>query len=474
MLWTFAERISAQLVTLVVSVVLARLLSPEEYAPVTIVMVFVTIANVFVTSGFGSALIQKIDADSIDFSSTLYFSVAFSLILYAVLFFGAPLIADFYDMAVLTDVVRILSLRLVFAAINSVQQAYVAKTFQFKKFFLSTLLGTVASAIVGIGMAYAGFGVWAIVMQYLTNVTINTTVLAFTSGFHLKLVFSWGRMKGLYSYGWKIMVSDLINKSCEQARGLLLGKFASPTELSFYDQGQKFPALVINNVETSMQKVLAPIISNEQRDLNRVLELTRKSIRVSTFFIWPLLFGMAAAGNAFIDVLYTSKWAGCVPYLQTICATYLFYPVGEAHVRTIKALGKSDVFLKTMIVSQTIGIVCLFAFIVMKLNAMWIVLTLMISMGLLAVLTGLVNRKLIGYKLRYQADDLIRTGVCCLIMSGVALLITLVRMPALPTLIVQIILGVVVYVVASWLINRNTLKYCFGTIQRYIKNMLKR
>ena len=181
MAWTFAERISAQLVTLVVSIVLARLLSPDEYAIVAIVTIFVTIANAFVTAGFGSALVQKLNTDNLDFSTTLFFSIGFSLIIYTVLFFTAPWIARFYNIEQLTAVIRVMSIRIIIASINSVQQAYVAKTLQFKKFFYSTLIGSIVSAFVGIGMAYTGYGVWALVGQYMTNVTTGTSFFI-TSG----------------------------------------------------------------------------------------------------------------------------------------------------------------------------------------------------------------------------------------------------------------------------------------------------
>lgn len=468
MAWTFAERISAQLVTLIVSIVLARLLSPDEYSIIAIVTIFVMIANIFVTAGFGSALVQKLNTDNIDFSTTLYFSLGFSIIIYLLLFFTAPLIASFYDIDLLVPVVRIMSLRIIIASINSVQQAYVAKTLQFKKFFYSTLSGTAVSAFVGIGMAYAGYGVWALVSQYLTNVIIDTIVLSFTCGWKPQLVFSFKRMKGLFSYGWKVMAASVFHTLGTQARSLVLSKVASPRELSFYNQGEKFPALFINNIETSIQKVMAPIISREQEDIPRILDLTRKTMQVATFAIWPLLIGLAAIAESLIEVLYTSKWLGSVPYLKLICIAYMFYPVGETHVRTIRALGRSDVTMRTVFGAEGLNIALLVIAIILKLGGKGIVASWIVSSIAMAIFNGIADYKITKYKAMDQVKDLFFTGICCVIMYFAVNALSFIKMNLLLKIGLQIIIGIVVYGIASLAINRNTFMYVFNTGRSFL------
>ncbi|OXM99235.1 oligosaccharide flippase family protein, partial [Bifidobacterium vansinderenii] len=205
--WKFAERMSSQLVSVIVTIILARLLMPSDYGTVTLVTIFITIANVFVNDGFGVALIQKKDADDLDFSSVFYFGIAFSIFLYLIIFFGvAPIVADFYNMPILVPVLRVLALQLPIASINSVQQAYVSRKMIFKKFFYATISGTLISAIVGITMAYFGMGVWALVAQYLTNTVINTFTLRTIIGWRPSLQFSLERLKGLFRYGWKLLI----------------------------------------------------------------------------------------------------------------------------------------------------------------------------------------------------------------------------------------------------------------------------
>ena len=227
MAWKFAERITAQFVTAIVSIILARILSPTHYGLVAIVEIFITFANVFVSDGFGSALIQKKDADSLDFCSVLYFNISFSVLLYIMLYLIAPFISRFYGAGYeeITPVLRVLGLRLILSAINSVQQAYVSKHMIFRKFFWATLLGTVCSAVVGITMAYKGYGVWALVFQYLTNTTVDTFVLNRSLKLKPKLMFSFVRLKGMLKYGSGILLAKLLITGYQELRALMLFEF---------------------------------------------------------------------------------------------------------------------------------------------------------------------------------------------------------------------------------------------------------
>lgn len=468
MVWAFAERISAQLVTLLVSVVLARKLGPDEYATVAIVMIFVTIANVFVTSGFGSPLVQKLHADDLDFSTTFWFSLGISSALYITLFFLAPVISVYYDMPILTSVIRVMSVRLVIAAINSIQQAYVSRKMAFRKFFFSTLSGSIVSGLVGIGMVYANLGLWSIVGQYLSNAIVNTIFLAFTCGWSPKWEFSVRRMKGLFSYGWKVLVSDFVSTVYEQIRGLILSKHISPTELSLYNQGEKFPSLFVDNIETSIHKVLMPVVAKEQEDKDRVLFLTRKSMRISSFIIWPLLLGLVIVAPLLIEILYTKKWLGSVPYLQLISMTYLMKPVVETHTRTMKALGRSDLLARMSMARYIVGVVLLVLAIAHSHNAMLIVGSWTVSMIIAILLCGYINSKLIGYAFKMQWSDLIKPLISSVIMCIMIYPIAWVGLPRLVNLMMQILVGFSVYLGISYVINRQEFIFIVKLIKSYL------
>ena len=253
-IWRFAERCGAQLVTFIVSIVLARILSPEDYGQIALITVFTTIMQVFVDSGLGLALIQKKDADDLDFSSVFYFNFAVCLVLYAVMFVAAPFIASFYKDTTLTPIIRVISLTIVISGVKGIQQSYVSRNMLFKRFFFSTLGGTIFSAFLGIGLAYAGFGVWAIVAQQLSNTTIDTLILWLTVKWRPKKMFSWKRLKSLLSFGWKMLVSSLLDTVYNNIRSLIIGRMYSSSDLAYYNQGKpecyiqfrKYICIIIN------------------------------------------------------------------------------------------------------------------------------------------------------------------------------------------------------------------------------------
>ena len=281
--WKFSERMSSQIVSFVISILLARLLSPDEYGVISLILIFITIAEVFVTNGLGSALIQKIDANNVEFSSVFYLNIVFSIFLYLIIYFCSPYIALFYGSEVLLPTLRVLGLRIPIAAVNSVQQAYVSKKMMFKKFFFSTLFGTLISGFIGVFMAYSGYGVWALVGQYLTNTIVNTVVLWFTVKWRPSLVFSWSKVSSLISYGWKILLSSLLDTGYNQLRGLIIGIKYTSSDLAYYNRGQQYPQLVVVNINSTISSVLFPTISQHQNDLTMVRSMTRRAIKTSSY-----------------------------------------------------------------------------------------------------------------------------------------------------------------------------------------------
>ena len=273
--WRLMERFGAQGVTFVVSVVLARLLDPKVYGTVALIAVFTTILGVFVDSGMGNALIQKKDADDLDFSSVFYFNMAMCLTLYGLLFLASPWIARFYEMPELTPVIRVTGLTLVVSGVKNIQQAYVSKHLLFKRFFFATLGGTLGAAVLGIWMAYRGYGVWALVAQGLFNTTVDTIILWVTVKWRPKWMFSFERLKGLFSYGWKLLASSLMDTVFNRLRQLVIGKMYTPENLAFYEKGGNFPYLLTNNINSSIDSVLLPVMSKAQDNRETVKNMTR-------------------------------------------------------------------------------------------------------------------------------------------------------------------------------------------------------
>ena len=363
-IWRFAERCGAQLVTFIVSIVLARILDPKDYGTIALVTVFTTILQVFVDSGLGTALIQKKNADDLDFSSVFYFNFIVCIILYVGMFIAAPYIALFYKDTTLTPVIRVISLTIVISGVKGIQQAYVSKNMLFKRFFFSTIGGTIFSAVLGIAMAYMGYGVWALVAQQLSNTAIDTLILWLTVKWRPKKMFSYERLKGLFSFGWKLLISSLLDTAYNNLRNLIIGKLYSSSDLAFYNQGEKFPKVIVMNINASIDSVLLPTMSIEQDNPERIKQMTRRAIKTSTYVMAPLMMGLAFCAEPIVRLVLTDKWIFCIPFLRIFCITYMFWPVHTANLNAINAMGRSDWFLRLEIIKKIVGLAIL-------LSTMW-------------------------------------------------------------------------------------------------------
>lgn len=470
-IWKFGERISAQAVNFIVSIILARLLLPEDYGIIALVTVFITICDKLVVSGFATSLVQKKDADNIDFSTVFFFSVGMSLVLYAAMFFGAPLIADFYsayDRELLISVIRVMGIQIIATAVNSVQQAYVSRTMQFRKTLWSTLGGTILSAIVGIWMAYAGYGVWALVAQYCVNVVVVMIILWIVVRWRPDFKFSVTRFKELFAYGWKIFAASIIKVLYNDLRSLVIGKFYSAADLAFYNKGQSFPQLVETNVGGTIESVLFPAISKKQTSKEEMLAILRRAIKTSTYILMPILAGLAAVAEPVIEILLTEKWLPSVVYMQILCFTFMMMPVEMDNLQAIKAMGRSDIVLKLEIIKKVIGIVLLIASIPFGVKA--IAISMLIGAVVNAVADALPNKKLLGYNFTQQLKDIAPSLVMSLVMFAVVYPLSFLNINMYLLLVLQIAVGGIIYLALSAIFKVESFVY----ILNLLKGMLKK
>lgn len=446
--WKFAERIAAQLVSLVVSIILARLLSPNEYGTISLVMVFITIANVFVSSGFGQALIQKKDADSLDFSSVFYFSLFFTGIIYVCLFFLAVPIANFYNMPLLIPVLRVLAISVPIMGVNSVQQAYVARKMQFKLFFYATFIGTLISAVVGIVLAYSGFGVWALVAQTLTNNVIDTIILQITINWKLTREFSFERIRILLSYGWKLLLQSLILQFYASLRSLLIGKFYTTEDLSFYTKGNQFPELISSNIDTGINTALFPVMSKAQDSISRVKAMARKTTDFTSYVMSPILIGFMAIAEPFISLILTDKWLPCIPYLRICCIILLFRAPQTAILQAIKAVGRSDTVLK---VDVPIRIFAIMILLISLKHSVYVFAISEIVVTLFGtILYMIVSEKIIDYTYNEVCRDFLINVLLATIMGIVVFFIgKVISLHPIIIMFFQISTGAFIYILLS-------------------------
>lgn len=465
-IWRFAERCGAQLVTFIVSIVLARILAPEDYGKIALITVFTTILQVFVDSGLGTALIQKKNADELDFSSVFYFNFVVCIILYIGVFLAAPFIAQFYNDLSLTPIIRVISLTIIISGVKGIQQSYVSKNMLFKRFFYSTLGGTIFSAALGIGMAWAGAGVWAIVAQQLSNTAIDTLILWITVKWRPKKMFSWKRLKSLLSFGWKMLVSSLLETVYTNIRSLIIGRMYSSSDLAFYNQGDKLPNVIVNNINTSIDSVLLPTLAEEQDDRERVKNMTRRAIKVSTYIMAPLMMGLAFCATSIVELILTEKWLPCVPFLQIFCITYMFYPVHTANLNAIKAMGRSDLFLKLEIEKKIVGMILLLS--TMWFGVMAMAYSLLVSMITSMIINSWPNRELLKYSFKEQMIDIFPSIVLAVAMGIVVSFVDKLGFSSVLTLLIQVPTGAIIYLIGSKLLHLDSFEYLLEIIKSFV------
>lgn len=457
LIWKFLESVGNQLVSFVVSLVLARILMPEEYGVIAIVTVFITLCNVFVNSGLGTALIQKKDADEIDFSTVFYTSLFISLALYAAMFFAAPWIAVFYEKPVLMPVIRVMSLRFVIASINTVQRSYVSKKMQFRKLFFATLGGNLLSGAGGIWLALKGAGIWALVSQYLLCAVAETVVLLFVIEWKPRRLFSTQRLKGLFSYGWKLLVSSLIDTLYNNLRSLIIGKKYSSADLAYYNKGKQFPELVSGNVITTIDSVLFPVIAMKQDDKSAVKQMTRRFIKSATYIMMPLMIGLACVAEPMVRLLLTEKWLFCVPYIQIYCVVGFLQPIQTANMQAIKAMGHSDILLKLEIAKKSFGTLLLLA--TMPFGVLVLAGSNIIYSSVVLLLNSSPNKKLLDYTLWEQIVDVLPNLTIALVMGVAVYALKFLPIHDLYILLLQISSGAVIYFLESLLFKNDSFLY---------------
>lgn len=465
-MWRFMEKFSAKFVTFFVSIILARLLDPSTYGTVALITVFTTILEVFVDSGLGNALIQKKDADDLDFSSVFFFNVAMCTVLYLLMFFAAPLIADFYNIQELTPIVRVQSLTILISGVKNIQYAYVSREMIFRKFFFATLSGTIVSAIVGLVMAVAGFGVWALVAQPLVNYSIDTIVLWITVQWRPKLIFSCTRLKSLLSYGWKLLIAKLVNTTYMKIRDLLIGKIYSTSDLAFFNKGDTFPAVIVPNITASVDAVMFPAMAKEQDNKIRIRELVKKSIQTSSYLVFPMMAGLIACANPLIRLLLTEKWLPCVPFLYMFCIVYAFWPFSIANLNAIKALGYSEKILKLEVIERIFSIFLLI--ITLKMGVFWIGISYVAGEIFSTILCAIPNRKLIDYGFIRQFIDLIPLLFTSIIMGCIVYSIQFLGLSDVFTLGIQVVIGVLIYLILSWVFKLQGFLYFYSIFKTKI------
>lgn len=346
LIWKFLEKGSYQVILFIVTLVLARLLTPDDYGTVAIVLVLINLATVFVEGGLSTALVQKKECTQCDYNTILYFSIIVSIALYSLLWLFSSNLANFFSKPELENIVKSLGLTLILNAVNSVQKAYLIKKMLFKKLFYSSLIGVSISAVIGIFMAYLGFGIWSLVVQQLSMSLLITVTMWFTVKWRPTNEVSLNCFKSLFDFGWKIFLTNLSISLFVNIRSLIIGKYYSSSALAYFDKGKQFPSLLMDNLNSTIQQVMFPVLSYEQTNTEVIKSLVKRSTTVSSYIIYPLLVMLAVLAKPLTLILLTEKWIDIVPFIQIFCVANIFMPIQNVNMEAIKSLGYSNLTLQ--------------------------------------------------------------------------------------------------------------------------------
>ena len=426
-IWVTLERFATQIVGFVVGMVLARLLTPQDYGTVALLSIFFAIAGALASCGFGNALVQNKNAGDLEFNSVFYMSIAVSGVIYVVFFFAAPWIADFYKVPVLCPVTRVSALQFIFGAINGVQGAELSRKMLFYKRFRISIITCLVSAVCGITFAYLGWGVWALVLSSL--ITSIASIIAWWTiiAWRPKLMFSFKVLKGLFDYGWKLSLSGLLHTIYSNLYGFLVGKIYTPADLAYVNKGNAIPNLLYSSIDGTINSVSFPALAKLQDDKTKVVDGMRRMIQCSTFLVYPVLALLAICAGPMTLLLYGEQWEPAVKFVSITCFSFVLAPFCSINCNAISALGRSDAFLIMEIIKKTSGILLMLVSI--RHGVMAFVMTIsFVQVPLSVIVNTVASGKLLGYTMKMQFKDVLPSAFLCLgmfcVVYGSRLLLT--------------------------------------------------
>ncbi len=469
-LWRVLQKAGTQIVSFIISIVLARILVPEDYGVVAMMTVFTNIAMVFINTGFSSSVIQKKDLSDNDISTMFYSGLGLSLVIYAVMFFSSPYIAILYKEPILEDLFRVNSLTVIIGATYSVQQALITRRLEFRKSFFCGLVSTVIHGVAGMVLALNGFGPWAIVFGSLIHNVTMSILMWIVVKWKPKLVFSRESFKNTFSFSTKMLAAGLLDSIFQNVRSLIIGTQYSSEDLAYYNKGYQFPTLIMGQVDGAITTVLFASLSKFQADWEAGLRVLRRSMKTSLFVCLPLMAGMCAVAEPMINILLTEKWAESVVYVRLVCIICMFWPL-SAQRHALNSRGMSGVSLRLNMIGKSVTVVCL-------LLTYRHSVKLMIASSIFASLIGLaINsqfyRKYLNYRLRDQFKDIMPPIILSTVMGLITYTVTFLDLNDIFTLMIQVPLGIAVYIIGAVVFKFDSFSYILGVIKGFLNKHKK-
>ena len=461
--WIFCQKGVGQLVNFGISVVLARLLMPEEFGVVALAGMFTQLLGMFIGCGMGTALIQKKDADDLDLNTMFWAQTVFSSIVYLVIFSLAPYFARIFDIPQLTSIIRVSAILMPIGTLGGIQGVVVTRRMDFKVYFYRTLIASILSGAIGIYFAYTGWGVWALVIQHLSSSIISMITVFSQVRWLPSFIFSFERFKALFGVGIKFMTSSLIGTAFYQLRGYMVGLKYTATDLAYYNRGEGVPGLFTKNIDSSINSVLFPVFAKLQDDREAVKRAVRRSIKTSSFVIFPMVLGLAAIADHLVVILYTEKWLACIPFMQIFCISECFTILNTANMQVLRGIGEINTLIKLELYKKPIMVAILL--ITMFISPLAIAAGMCIYGIYTMVINAFPNRKFINYHIKEQLKDICENAFLAIGMALCVFLIGRININLYALLCIQITMGTLLYIALSEILHLDSWIY----IKNYIK-----
>lgn len=446
--WSFCERFGSLLILFTANIVLARILTPDDFGLVGILMAFVMISQILIDGGLGNALIQRQKITTVDCSTVFYTNLAVAVVCYAVLYFGADAIASFYNQILLSQLIKVLGVVVIIDAFGAVQNNLLMKNIDFKRITIVKVVAALISTIAAIVAAIVGVGVWSLVVQYVVNSVVKSALLWILSSWRPVLVFSKASFRTLFGYGSKLLLANVLSEAYRNLQVLIIGKFFPKAEVGYYSQAKHLQDVPVATILTVVNQVTFPVFSQLQDDKEQLVRGLRRSLKILTFLNFPLMMCLVIMAEPIFRLLFGEQWMSSVPYFQWLCGGFgLLLVIHNTNINAIKAVGRSEIVLYLEIIKKVLGLGMIFGFILLGYGAMSIMWALAINSFVEFFLNGYFTGKYIGYGIISQARDVMPNLIVTAIASASAYSLTFVDMHYLVLLVAQAICFVGVYLV---------------------------
>ena len=449
--WSSIDRFTSQGISFIFGMLIARMLMPSDYGVIAMLGIFMAVSGCFIDSGFSTALVRKIDRTEVDFSTVFYFNNVAAVLFYGLLWLASPYIAAFYELPLLEDVTKVVGLNLIVGALGGIQGAKLSIAIDFKTRAKISVITNLFTGIVGLFLAYQGYGVWALVFQGLSSNILRTILLWCYVKWSPQWVFSWKSFRELFSFGSKMLASGLLDTTYNNIYTIVIGKCFHSSALGVYSRADGLAQFPSSNITSVLQSVTFPVLSSIQNDEERLAMGYKKLLRLSAFIIFPLMVGLAAVADPFIRLVLTDKWEGTIYYLQILCFALMWYPIHAINLNLLIAKGRSDYFLKLEVIKKIQGVIVLCVTVPLGLVVMCY--GRIVSSLICLIWNTYYTKEIIGYGYVQQMKDLMHILIHALLMGAITFYVVSIASTLWLKLILGVLTGMAYYLLGAYLMK---------------------